>query len=247
MRRVTPSRMSSARSASTATASAPSRAALPARASAPKPAPGVTVDVVLPAERAIFTLEHVDAGAREICVALGPFRRAIAFVRDALDGRGGVVAAIAVRAAMVAAIARPNAACAALAAACAWATRDGKRRADLRRALMRGEGGGENETEETAPVMEFTAKDATVLMERAAKAAERAASVAEWRSRTVSAATMYAAMALSGVSAFVRADVMMCAIALYATRPARLRVIPDPINACWSRLPSLWKDQSKIQ
>jgi hypothetical protein len=64
--------MSSARSASTATASAPSRAALPARASAPKPAPGVTVDVVLPAERAIFTLEHVDAGAREICVALGP-------------------------------------------------------------------------------------------------------------------------------------------------------------------------------
>ena len=112
---------------------------------------------------------------------------------------------------------------------------------------LRGEGGGENETEETAPVMEFTAKDATVLMERAAKAAERAASVAEWRSRTVSAATMYAAMALSGVSAFVRADVMMCAIALYATRPARLRVIPDPINACWSRLPSLWKDQSKIQ
>ena len=95
--------------------------------------------------------------------------------------------------------------------------------------------------------MEFTAKDATVLMERAAKAAERAASVAEWRSRTVSAATMYAAMALSGVSALVRADVMMCAIALYATRPARLRVIPDPINACWSRLPSLWKDQSKIQ
>ena len=82
--------MSSARSASTATASAPSRAAVPARASAPKPAPGVTVDVVLPAERAIFTLEHVDAGAREICVALGPFRRAIAFVGDALDGRGGV-------------------------------------------------------------------------------------------------------------------------------------------------------------
>ena len=60
-RRVTPSRMSSARSASTATASAPSRAAVPARASAPKPAPGVTVDVVLPAERAIFTLEHVCA------------------------------------------------------------------------------------------------------------------------------------------------------------------------------------------
>jgi len=239
--------MSLARSASTAHASAPSRASVPARASAPKPAPGVTVDVVLPAERAIFALEHVDAGAREIRVALAPFRRAIGCARDALDGRGGVVAAIAVRAAMVAMIARPSAACAALAAACAWATRDGKRRADRRRALMRGEGGGENETEETAAVTAFTARDATVLMERAAKAAERAASVADWRSRTVSAATMYAAMALSGVSAIVRADAMMCAIALYATRPARLRVIPDPIDACWSRLPSLWKVQSKIQ
>jgi hypothetical protein len=135
--------MSSARSASTATASAPSRAAVPARASAPKPAPGVTVDVVLPAERAIFTLEHVDAGAREICVALGPFRRAIAFVRDALDGRGGVVAAIAVRAAMVAAIARPNAACAALAAACALGdarrktTRGSAASADARRGRRR--------------------------------------------------------------------------------------------------------------
>jgi hypothetical protein len=95
--------------------------------------------------------------------------------------------------------------------------------------------------------MEFTAKDATVLMEAAAKAAERAASVAEWRSRTLSAATVYAAMVLSGLSVFVRADAMMCAIALYATRPARLRVVPDPINACWSRLPSMWKEQAKIQ
>lgn len=107
---------------------------------------------------------------------------------------------------------------------------------------MCGEGGGENEMEEMVLVMEFMVKDVMVLMERAAKAAERAASVAEWRSRTVSAAMMYVVMVLSGVSVFVRVDVMMCVIVLYVMWLVRLWVILDLINACWSRLSSLWKD-----
>jgi hypothetical protein len=34
---------------------------------------------------------------------------------------------------------------------------------------------------------------------------------------------------------------------LYATRPMRMRVVPDPLTACWSRLPTKAREASKIQ
>ena len=93
----------------------------------------------------------------------------------------------------------------------------------------------------------FGQEEATAIMEATATATERLASVAEWRSRTVSAAAMYAAMVMSVMSLFIPARTVMCWGLLYATRPKRMRVVPDPLTSCWSRLPTKAREASKIQ
>jgi len=125
-----------------------------------------------------------------------------------------------------------------------------RKRAAFARARSRGESTVGHELAALGPRAEprvITMKEATGAMERVADVGERLASVAEWRSRTVSSAMMYAAFVMCGLSVFVRADVMMCCIALYATRPASLRVVPDPVASCWSRLPHFGKEASRIQ
>lgn len=146
---------------------------------------------------------------------------------------------------------RPNLIVPAACATCAKVARREKIRADFERARARGEVDREVEA-----VMEmktrreevtFGQEEATAIMEATATATERLASVAEWRSRTVSAAAMYAAMVMSVMSLFIPARTVMCWGLLYATRPKRMRVVPDPLTSCWSRLPTKAREASKIQ
>jgi len=89
--------------------------------------------------------------------------------------------------------------------------------------------------------LRFTAKDATEWMEACAKGCERLASVANWKLRTVTRGTAAACAVLAVLSASVKAEDMMCVIALYVTRPNWLKVVPGPIGSAWARLPSNWK------
>ena len=217
----------------------------------PKPAPGVTVDVVHAAESHIFSLDHTRASIDALCRAIAPFAPTWRWVRDGFDGTGSIARAIAVRAGMVALVMRPNLIVPAACATCARVARREKIRADFERARARGEVDRELEA-----VMEmktrreevtFGQEEATAIMEATATATERLASVAEWRSRTVSAAAMYAAMVMSVMSLFIPARTVMCWGLLYATRPKRMRVVPDPLTSCWSRLPTKAREASKIQ
>ena len=206
---------------------------------------GVSVDVVHPAESQIFTLEHTRESISKLCAALAPFAYVFATLDRGFRGTGSLKLSIGVRVVMLTLIRYPNliAPCALLTIARVMSVE--KRRADFQRARTRGEVPSEMMNEMalfgSRAELEFTAKDATVAMEKLAKACERLASVAEWRSRVVSRATLYAATFMAVLSLFVRADDMFCWIALYVTRPDRLRVVPDPIGAAWSRLPSMWK------
>lgn len=230
-----------------------STAATPAVAARPKPAPGVTVDVVHAAESQIFSLEHTRESIAELCRALAPFTPAWRWIKDGFDGRGPIWRAIAVRVGMVTLVMRPNLIVPAACCACASVMRAEKTRADFERARSRGEVDRELESimqmEMTARRVELTfgQEDATAVMEATATATERLASVTEWRSRTVSAAVMYAAAVMSVMSLFIPASTVMCWVLLYATRPMRLRVVPDPLTACWSRLPTKAREASKIQ
>ena len=203
--------------------------------------PIATVDAVHPSEQQIFTLEHSRSGLDTFARAAAPFASVARVVVDGFDGRGGAMRAIAVRVIMVVMIRMPRVIVPALCAT-TWFVMGRERE---RRALARANGTGEDE--DSREYFEITAKGATRAMEGCATTFERLASVAEWRSRTVSAATMYAAWTLCGMSLFVSAETMMCWIALYATRPSRLKIVPDPVTACWSRLPSREKEASKIQ
>ena len=164
---------------------------------------------------------------------------------------GSIARAIAVRVGMVALVMRPNLIVPAACATCAKVALREKIRADFERARARGEVDREVEA-----VMEmktrreevtFGQEEATAIMEATATATERLASVAEWRSRTVSAAAMYAAMVMSVMSLFIPARTVMCWGLLYATRPKRMRIVPDPLTSCWSRLPTKAREASKIQ
>lgn len=209
-----------------------------------------TVETLHPSERAVLELEHSKPALDALAAALAPFAGAFDAIGRAFDGSAGVMAAIGVRVVMIAMIRFPRLIAAAACALAARTMETERKRAAFARARSRGESNAGDELMALGPRAEaraITMKEATGAMARAADVGERLASVAEWRSRTVSAATMYAAYAMCGLSAFVRAEVMMCWIALYVTRPARLRVVPDPVASCWSRLPHLGKEANKIQ
>ena len=199
----------------------------------------------------IFSLDHTRASIDALCRAIAPFAPTWRWVRDGFDGTGSIARAIAVRAGMVALVMRPISSSRRACANGARVARREKIRADFERARARGEVDREAEA-----VMEmktrreevtFGQEEATAIMEATATATERLASVAEWRSRTVSAAAMYAAMVMSVMSLFIPARTVMCWGLLYATRPKRMRVVPDPLTSCWSRLPTKAREASKIQ
>ena len=212
-------------------------------ATRPKSSAHVNVDTIQPAERDVLSLTHSQESLSKLCDALTPFVPLMRSTRAGFRG-DSVAGAISVRVALVAAIYYPALIVPGVLTTIAYVMK--VERAKLERATARSRG------EDASGVvpdekLSITSRDVTLTAEALAKAFERFASIAEWRSRVVSTATVYFALTMAVLSLLVPAQSMMMWLALYVTRPAYMRVIPDPFTAAWTRLPNHSRAATNIQ
>ena len=209
----------------------------------PKSSAQVNVDTIQPAERDVLSLTHSQESLSKLCDALTPFVPLMRRTRAGFRG-DSIKGAIAVRVALVAAIYYPTLIVPGVLTTIAYVMKLERAKAERATSRSRGEDASAVLADEKLTI---TAQDVTVAAEALAKAFERFASIAEWRSRVVSTATVYFALTMSVLSLLVPAQSMMMWLALYVTRPASMRVIPDPFTAAWTRLPNHSRAATNIQ
>jgi len=208
-----------------------------------KPSSNVNVDTIQPAERDVLSLKHSQESLNKLCDALTPFGPIVRHAREGFRGED-LKSALVVRAALVAGIYYPTLIVPGVLTAIAYAMRLERTKRERAKSRARGEDTSKLIEDEKLTI---TPRDVTVTAEALATAFERFASVAEWRSRVVSSATVYFAIVMSMLSLMVPAQTMMVWLALYITRPASMRVVPDPFVAAWTRLPNNARSATNIQ